>query len=115
MHEFSIATEIIAAVERSVGAGKRVQSVGLVLGALSGVNADSLTFCFTELAESRGMGRTELVVDPRPARVRCRVCGREYETGDFMSGCPGCGVAAVDIVSGYECEVNAITYEEPDA
>jgi len=115
MHEFSIATEIIGVVERSVGAGKHVRSVGLVLGRLSGVNPDSLTFCFTELAESHGMGRAELLIDPRAPRVRCRECGREYETDDFLAGCPGCGVAAVDIVSGYECEVNAITYEEPDA
>jgi hydrogenase nickel incorporation protein HypA/HybF len=115
MHEFSIATEIIAAVERTVGAGTRVQSVGLVLGALSGVNADSLTFCFTELAESRGMGRTELVIDARPARVRCRECGREYETGDFTVGCPGCGAAAVEIISGHECDIDTITYEEADA
>ncbi len=115
MHEFSIATEIIAAVERTVGAGARVQSVGLILGSLSGVNADSLTFCFTELAESCGMGRTELVIDARPARVRCRECGCDYETGDFMAGCPGCGVAAVEIVSGYECDIDTITYEEPEA
>ena len=115
MHEFSIATEIIAAVERAVGVGARVQSVGLVLGKLSGVNADSLTFCFTELAEAHGMGRTELVIDPRPPRVRCRECGREYETDDFMAGCPDCGVAAVEFISGYECDINAITYEEPDA
>jgi len=115
MHEFSIATEIIAAVERTVGTGARVQSVGLVLGTLSGVNADSLTFCFTELAEQRGMGRAELVVDARAPRVRCRECAREYETDDLMAGCPACGVAAVDIISGYECDIDTITYEEPDA
>jgi hydrogenase nickel incorporation protein HypA/HybF len=115
MHEFSIATEIIAAVERAVGAGARVQSVGLVLGRLSGVNAESLTFCFTELAESHGMGRAELVIDARPTRVRCRECGCEYETDEFETGCPACGAGAVEIISGYECDIDTITYEEADA
>ena len=115
MHEFSIAAEIIDIVERSVGKGVPVRSVGLVLGALSGVNAESLTFCFTELAGARGMGRAELIVDARPARVRCRGCAREYETEAFETGCPGCGTAAVDILSGYECDINAITYEDENA
>ena len=63
----------------------------------------------------RGMGRTELVIDARPTRVRCRECGCEYETDDFAAGCPCCGVSAVEIISGYECDIDTITYEEADA
>jgi hydrogenase nickel incorporation protein HypA/HybF len=112
MHEFSIAKEILDVVEQTIGPRKPVRSVQLILGALSGVSADALRFCFTELAEQAEFGRPDLVIAESLAQVRCRDCGRLYQTADFTEGCPGCGSFNRDILSGYECTVDTITIEE---
>ena len=112
MHELSIAEAILNVVERTMESRKPIQSVQLTLGVLSGISADALRFCFTELAEQTGFGRPELVIAELLARVRCRDCGLEHQTADFTEGCPGCGSFKREILSGYECTVDTVTLEE---
>lgn len=112
MHEFSIAEEILSVVERTLGGPKPVQSVQLTVGTLSNISAEALQFCFTEIAEQSGFGRPELKIVATPAQVRCRDCGRTEETQDFTEGCPGCNSFSREILSGYECVVDSITFEE---
>lgn len=112
MHEFSIAEEIVDVVGRTLGGPKPVQSVQLTLGTLSNINAEALQFCFTEVAEQSGFGRPELKIITLPAQVRCRDCGLTGEAVDFTSGCSGCRSFNRDILSGYECVVDSITFEE---
>lgn len=112
MHELALACDVLDAAERAMGPGKRLLRVDLALGPLSGVSAEALTFCFSELAEQRGLGRAELVLCARPARIRCRACGHSYETDDFMKGCPRCDSLSREILSGFECELESVTFEE---
>ena len=112
MHELSIATDILEVVERTVGQGKRLLSVRLVLGTLSGVSADALQFCFTELADQEGFGRPTLEIDEMSAQVRCRDCNLMYPATDFTEGCPECQSLNREILSGYECVVDSVTIEE---
>jgi hydrogenase nickel insertion protein HypA len=112
MHELSIASDILDVVERTIGGRKPLQSVRLVLGSLSGVSADSLQFCFTELAEQEGFGRPELEIAAMPAGVRCRDCGDEHTANDLAKGCPVCQSLNREILSGYECMVDTVTFEE---
>ncbi len=112
MHELSVAADILDVVEQSIEPGQRVVSVQLVLGALSGVAAESLQFCFTELAESSGLGRPELIVREVPAEVQCRDCGVPHTATDFTVGCPQCGSLNREILSGFECVVETLTVQE---
>jgi hydrogenase nickel incorporation protein HypA/HybF len=112
MHELSIAADILDVVEQNVGPERHVLSVRLLLGALSGISAESLQFCFTELAEGAGLGRPELVISEVPAQVKCRVCDMPHPATDFTIGCPNCGSLDREILSGYECVVETLTLQE---
>ena len=56
MHEFGIAQSILAAVQQEMTKhpGGRAVKVGVCIGPMSGVNRDSLSFCFEIAAEQEG-------------------------------------------------------------
>jgi len=112
LHELSIAEDMIRVIEKALGCRRELCTVTLILGPLSGVSAESLRFCFSEIAASRGFGSPELVVKKTMARVYCRNCKSEYEAEDFFDGCPSCGSFEREIRSGRECMVESVEIEE---
>ncbi len=113
MHEWSVAQSILEVIEQQLGGKQRLASVDLRLGPLSGVNADALQFCFSEVAQQQGFGPTALCIEAVPAELRCRSCGATYTTEDFFAACPQCGSPDRTILSGGECQVQSV--EVPDA
>ncbi|MBN1256140.1 MAG: hydrogenase maturation nickel metallochaperone HypA [Planctomycetes bacterium] len=112
MHEFSIASDMLKIVEDQLGGKQALISATVTIGPLSGVNPESLRFCFTELAEMEGFGRPELAVNEVPARIQCRACGQEYETRDLFELCPRCGELDRIILSGEEFTLDKVEIEE---
>lgn len=108
MHELSIAESILEMVEQAAGEGRMAVSVTLTLGPFSGVCADSLQFWFPEVAEQRGMGRPELVINEVPAKVHCLDCGLDYGTKNVMEGCPQCQSFNRKLLSGREFALESI-------
>ncbi len=114
LHEFSIASGILDTVEETIGTGKHLMRVKLTLGPLSGISADSLEFCFTEIARIRGQGTPVLeILRPRVQAV-CSHCAFSYEVDRVENGCPGCGSLSRHITGGFECEIESVTFEEMD-
>jgi hydrogenase nickel incorporation protein HypA/HybF len=68
LHEFSIATEILNAVrtEAQRRPDARVQKVGLQLGDLSGVEVESLRFCFEALVQGTELDPLALEIERSP-------------------------------------------------
>ncbi len=64
MHEFGIAQSILAAVQQEMTKypGARAVKVGVRIGPMSGVNRDSLSFCFEIAAEQEGNAGLQLDV-----------------------------------------------------
>jgi hydrogenase nickel incorporation protein HypA/HybF len=114
VHELSIAASVLDVVEQTLGTRRPIESVHLTLGVLSGVNAHSLEFCFTELAKQEGFGTPQLLIAEVPAKVHCEDCDTLYETREFTEGCPQCQSMHREIVSGYECDVDWVRIEEED-
>jgi hydrogenase nickel incorporation protein HypA/HybF len=65
MHEMGIAESILDAVrkEAAMRPGFRVGKVGLRLGDLSGVDTESLSFCFDALVLGTDLAPLELAID----------------------------------------------------
>ena len=65
MHEFGIAQSILAAVRAEAGKhpGSRVVKAGVRIGPMSGVDRESLTFCFQAAVEMDGDEGLALVVE----------------------------------------------------
>lgn len=66
MHEFGIAQSILAAVRTETARypGARAVKVGVRIGPMSGVNEDSLAFCFQIAAADEGNSELALEVEP---------------------------------------------------
>jgi len=89
MHELSIAESICRAVKQRVD-GARVEEMTVQVGALSGVNRESLEFCLGEAARLGGVGLGRFRVELVPAQATCE-CGFTYDAPDLFMPCPKCG------------------------
>jgi hydrogenase nickel incorporation protein HypA/HybF len=65
MHEMGIATSVIEAVrvEAARRPGSRVTKVGLRIGEFSGVDRDSLSFCFEALVKDTDLESAVLAIE----------------------------------------------------
>jgi len=100
----SLAAEIISMAEEQVPVGCILSGITLTVGALSGVNPDSLTFCL----ESSLPDEVRISVNSIAARLNCLECGRDYTTGDMYEPCPSCGSLRRKVVSGRNLTVDSI-------
>ncbi|GBE15800.1 MAG TPA: hydrogenase maturation nickel metallochaperone HypA [Proteobacteria bacterium] len=112
MHELSIAMEILDIVEREAqnhGAGQ-VTDIRLRIGDLSGVETDSLRFCFEAVRGEKMVTRhAELTIVRVPVRIRCGPCDDEFEGEGRLLRCPSCGGLDTELLEGDE--LNIIDFE----
>ncbi len=87
MHELAITEGVVDAVTGRLP-GARVTCVRLEIGALSGVAADSVRFCFDLVTEGTSLAGARLEISQPPGRCSCRACGSEFEPGGPIALCP---------------------------
>ena len=92
MHELSLCQSLVQiAVEQAQARGaSRIHRVDLALGALAGVQADALSFCFPLVAKDTLCEGAELSISSIPAQGRCDACGTTSIISDLMTPCPNC-------------------------
>lgn len=113
MHEMSIAMSIVDAVSdkaRQEGCSV-VTGIELVVGRLSGVEVESLRFCFSAAARNTPVENAELSIEEREAAGRCEECGAQFPVASYHVSCPACGKYRVRVISGEELAVKSITIE----
>src|SRR5213075_1457625 len=99
MHELSIMESALTMVldrARESGA-RRVHSVRLRIGALSGVVPEALAFVFEALTPGTLAEGAQLLIDPVPARFWCGDCRKEFQSNDLFAECPECHVPSGDL------------------
>ncbi len=111
MHELSIASAIVATVERHAG-GSPVTTVRVRVGRLRQVVPDSLEFCFGMVARDSVCAGARLELEVVPAVLRCAACEHEWEIEAPPFRCPACAGGDVSAVQGEELEVESIEIEE---
>jgi hydrogenase nickel incorporation protein HypA/HybF len=113
MHELSIASAVVATVEKHAE-GRRTCSVTLRVGRLRQVVPESLEFYFGFVSKATVCdgARLELVVVP--GRLACSACGHEWELDEPAFWCPACASSDVRITAGNELEVESIEVEEEE-
>lgn len=107
MHEVGITRSIIEIAERSAreqGAGK-ILSVTVEIGALSGVMAEAVEFCFEACSGGTFLEGTTLIIEHIAGRGRCRECGTEAAIDTCTFACPACGEFALDRLQGDELRI----------
>ena len=115
MHELGIVYHIIRDVENVARANgvRRVSSVTLLLGEVSGVVSDLLLDAWRWAADKKPVTQgAELVVEPVEAVTHCEACGRDYATVERGKTCPHCGSGETYLLQGQEVMIKQI--ETPD-
>ena len=113
MHELSITQSMIEIVlEQAEKAGARkIKTINLVIGELSGFVEESVKFYFGFLSKDTIAEGAELNFVPVAAQGRCRLCDIRFELEEFNWNCPRCGVSDIDITAGRELFVESINIE----
>jgi hydrogenase nickel incorporation protein HypA/HybF len=106
MHELAIAEGLVDAVTDRLP-GERIASVRLEIGALSGVVADSLRFCFDLATEGTALEGAVLEISEPPAACECRTCGEGFTPDGPIALCP-CGSADISVVSGQQLLITSV-------
>jgi hydrogenase nickel incorporation protein HypA/HybF len=114
MHELSIANSVVDAVRAAAlqQPSARVRKVGLRLGELSGVNGESLAFCFEALVQDTELAGVPLHIEVCQRCQRCPRCMETFVVVDYQTACPACGSADTECVGGEELELAYLELEE---
>ena len=99
--------DIVKAKAEEINASK-VNSVRVVIGELSGVEKDCVTFYFDILKKEYGMENASLVFDDVQAQIVCRDCRKKFTPKDIPWSCPDCSGLNLSIENGDECYVESI-------
>ncbi len=114
MHELSIANSLLEAVREEACArpGARFSKVGVRVGELSGVEPDSLSFCFQALVAGTELEPLELAIERCPRRQHCGGCDTSFTVTDLELACPRCGSVETTCVGGEQLELSFLEVEE---
>jgi hydrogenase nickel incorporation protein HypA/HybF len=112
MHEMSIAASMLEAVQaESVRRGAHVLAVGVKIGALSGVDSESLRFCFDALVRDTDLAPLSLEVERCPGATAA-ASARGISRGGYHTECPQCGSPETEMAGGNELEFAYMEIEE---
>lgn len=113
MHEMSLAEGILQIVEDTAARQgfKRVTEVRLEIGALSGVEAQALSFCMDVVLKGSVAEGARVELERIPGRGYCLGCGETVEIDALYDACPQCGSYQVQATGGTEMRVKDLLVE----
>lgn len=111
MHEMSITQGIIDICEQHAG-GRRVLSLEVEIGDLSGVVPEAIEFCFQACSQGTLLEGARLGIIRIPGRGRCQECGGDTPISTMFDPCARCGGYRVTIETGEEMRVREIEVDE---
>lgn len=107
MHELSLAGGILKLVEqaRERDPFERVIRLTLEVGALSGVEVESLRFALQAIAHDTCLAGASFEIQEPPAQAWCLPCGQTVPVLSRLDVCPQCGSAQLQPTGGTELRV----------
>lgn len=106
----SITQSVVEICERNAG-GRRVSSVTIEIGELSGVVPEAIAFCFDVCARETLLEGARLCIERVPARGRCSGCDMDFGVSTYFDPCPACGGYGVELLCGDELRVKELEVE----
>lgn len=111
MHELPITQSILDIALRHAGEAKCVTKINLVIGDLSSVVGDSVSFYWDLLSKNTIAEGAILHFERINTRFLCTACQNEYEPKAKEFRCPNCESDQVIILAGKEFQVESIEVE----
>jgi hydrogenase nickel incorporation protein HypA/HybF len=116
VHEMGIANSILEAVRTEARRypAARATKVGIRIGELAAIDAESLRFCLDVLARETDLDGLQLEIEFRPRRHRCGECDSTFIVRDYDFRCPRCSAITTECVGGDELELAYVEVEEDE-
>lgn len=116
MHELSLCQDLMDQVIAIAKAhrAEKVLRVIIRIGPLSGVEPLLLESAFSVSREGTLAEEAQLVAEPQPIRVHCRLCGLESEATSNNLSCGHCGDFDTRLLSGDELILARVELESAD-
>lgn len=115
VHEVSLANGLINELLRLAreNRAKKVLSVTMKIGKMSGIVTDSLKFAFDALkTEDALLSGTEMIIREVPVRYECRDCRATFSTENSgFPSCPGCQSFRLLLLTGEEMNIESMEME----
>jgi hydrogenase nickel incorporation protein HypA/HybF len=92
----------------------RATKVGIRIGELAAIDAESLRFCLDVLARDTDLDGLQLEIEFRPRRHRCGECDSTFIVRDYDFRCPTCSAITAECVGGDELELAYVEVEEDE-
>lgn len=111
-----MATSIFDIVEAEAAKrpGAKFAKLGLRVGELAALDADSLTFGWEVLTRDTEFEGLTLEIEHVPWKNSCPTCGEEFLVRDYQTQCPKCGEAVTRCVGGEELDIAYIELAEQE-
>lgn len=113
MHEMALCMDMIRLIEDQAcrRAFRRVRRVRLEVGALAGIEVESLRFGFAAAARDTPAENAVLEIDQPPGRACCLDCNAVMEVRSREEPCPCCGSWRLRVRGGVELRVLELEVE----
>lgn len=110
MHEQSIVRSLLSTALESAekDRAKKIISIRLVVGELTGVEKDSVIFYFGFLSRNTIASDASIEFEYTKARLRCRDCDIIFPRDRLNFNCPECNKKAIEIVGGRELYIESM-------
>ena len=110
MHEQSIVASLLslAIEDAKKDKAQRIISIKLVVGELTGVEKDAVSFYFGFMAKNTIAAGASLEFTYTKAQLRCRDCDILFPRNKLKFNCPECDGKTIEIVGGRELYIEAM-------
>jgi hydrogenase nickel incorporation protein HypA/HybF len=110
MHEMALAQGVLDVIEDYAAreSFRKVKTIWLEIGALSGVEPEAIAFCFDAVARGSLAEGARLEIVPVGGRGLCPQCGDLVPLTARHDACPGCGGYGVVPREGLEMRVKEL-------
>ncbi|HYQ72359.1 MAG TPA: hydrogenase maturation nickel metallochaperone HypA [Gammaproteobacteria bacterium] len=113
MHELALCESVLQILEdnaRKQGF-RRVKSVWLEIGALSGVEVEAMRFGFDVVIKGTLAEDASLQITEPPGEAWCMQCARTVQVTQRFDACPECGSYQLQVTGGDQMRIKELEVE----
>ena len=113
MHEMSLVAALLdlvdAAAERDPF--QHVREVGLTLGTLSCVDADTLRWCIEQASPGTRLEGARVTLSTAPPEATCNACQQPFAPASWPAPCPTCNTLDTTLIHGQDMVLDTLLVE----
>lgn len=113
MHEMSLCEGVLQILEDNAKSQgfRRVITVWLEIGGLSGVEPEAMKFCFDAVSRGTLADHARLEIVETPGQAWCMLCSKNVQVKQRFDECPECGSYQLQVVGGDEMRIKELEVE----